>query len=173
MLRKIGSGIVLAGALGLILLFASPSYRQGEPTIVGTRAPDFSFTHDGRPMQLSDLRGKVVVLNFWATWCPPCVDEMPSLEALHREIADEGGTVLGVSVDEDARAYEDFLQRFQISFPNHRDPARRLAAEYGTAMFPETYIIDKDGRIARKIIGAQDWTSAEHLAYIRSLFAPK
>lgn len=171
MLQKIVRGIVLAGALGLILLFASPSYRQGEPSIVGTRPPDFSFTHNGQTLRLSELRGKVVVLNFWATWCPPCVDEMPSLEALHREIADEGGMVLGVSVDEDAQAFEEFLQRFQITFPNHRDPTRQLAAEYGTVMFPETYIIDKNGRIARKIIGAQNWTSDELLTYLRGLIA--
>jgi peroxiredoxin len=168
-LRKLASGIAVAGALGLLLLFASPSYRQGEPSIVGRRAPDFSFTHAGKTQRLSELRGKVVVLNFWATWCPPCVEEMPSLEALHRELADEGGMVLGVSVDENAQAYEEFLQRFQITFPNHRDPNRELAAKYGTVMFPETYILDREGRIAKKIIGAQDWMSAEQLGYLRSL----
>jgi len=97
------------------------------------------------------------------------VDEMPSLNRLHQQIAGEGGMVLGVSVDEDAAAYEKFLRDHAIAFPNHRDPSRQLAASYGTVMYPETYILDRRGRIARKIIGAQDWSSAEQLGFIRSL----
>ncbi|MGH9792357.1 MAG: TlpA family protein disulfide reductase, partial [Candidatus Acidiferrales bacterium] len=76
---------------------------------------------------------------------------------------------LGISVDDDHAAYQAFLQRLNIRFPNYRDPDKRINADYGSYMFPETYIIGPDGRIARKIIGPQDWTSSDHLAFIRSL----
>jgi peroxiredoxin len=166
---KIMSAVALIGAAGLLLLFASPTYRQGEPSIAGQMAPDFAFTLDGKPTRLSDLRGKVVVLNFWATWCPPCVDEMPSLDALHATLAPQGGMVLGISVDDTDEVYSEFLQRLNIRFPNYRDPAKEINVRYGSVMFPETYIIQKDGRIARKIIGPQEWTSDRHLSYLREL----
>ena len=166
---KIMSAIALIGAAGLLVLFASPSYRQGEPSIAGQMAPDFTFTLDGKSTRLSDLRGKVIVLNFWATWCPPCVEEMPSLDVLHATIAPQGGMVLGISVDDTDAVYNDFLQRLGIRFPNYRDPDKRINVAYGSHMFPETYIIGKDGRIARKIIGPQHWTGDRHLSYIQSL----
>ena len=163
------TGIALAGAVGLVLLFASPSYRQGQPSLAGSRAPEFAFTLDGKPAKLADLRGRVVVLNFWATWCPPCVEEMPSLERLHRQMTARGVVVLGVSVDEDAAAYEKFLRERQITFPTYRDPSKKIAASYETFMYPETYIIGPDGRIARKIIGAQNWDGSEMMHYLLQL----
>ena len=167
--NKLVSGLALVAAAALLLLFASPSYRQGEPSMAGKPAPEFSFQLDGKPAHLADLRGKVVVLNFWATWCPPCVEEAPSLNRLHAQIAPLGGMVLGVSVDEDAAAYEQFLRDLQIRFPNHRDPSKQIAAEYGTVMYPETYIIGRDGKIVRKIIGPQNWDSSDYFSYVKSL----
>ena len=101
MVRKLNTGLVLAFIVGLLFLFAHPDYRQGEASMRGTPAKDFALVLDGKPEHLSDLRGKVVLLNFWATWCPPCVDETPSLIQLQRQIAPRGGMVLGVSLDED------------------------------------------------------------------------
>ena len=99
-------------------------------------------------MRLSqDLRGKVVVLNFWATWCPPCVEETPSLNLLQQWIAPNGGVVLGVSLDEDQSAYENFLPSNNVGFPTYRDPSKQIAISYGTTMYPETYVIDRQGRI--------------------------
>jgi len=155
----------------LLLLFASPSYRQGEPSVAGRPASDFSFQLDGKPARLADLRGKVVVLNFWATWCPPCVEEMPSLNRLNQQVRPQGVIVLGVSVDEDPAAYEKFLRDNNITFPTYRDPSRKIAERYGTFMYPETYIIDRRGRIARKIIGAQRWDQPDHFAYLQTLLA--
>lgn len=169
LLRKLASGVVLAGAAMILIVFASPSYRQGEPSVAGKTPADFTFQMDGKPTRLSDLRGKVVVLNFWATWCPPCVEEMPSLNRLHDKISVQGGLVLGVSVDEDVEAYTRFLTEHHIRFPNHREPTRQLAERYGSTMYPETYIIGRDGRIARKIIGPRDWDGEEMLGYIRGL----
>ncbi|MHB8411647.1 MAG: peroxiredoxin family protein [Candidatus Acidiferrales bacterium] len=171
MKRKILTGITLGAVAGLLILFASPSYNQGEPSLAGSTAKPFSFMENGKQMHLSDLRGKVVVLNFWATWCPPCVQETPSLIALQREIAPKGGTVLGISVDDDAQAYAQFVQANAINYPTYRDPSAEIAASYGTSMYPDTYIIDRHGKIARKLVGAQDWTSPEMNAYFNSLLA--
>jgi cytochrome c biogenesis protein CcmG/thiol:disulfide interchange protein DsbE len=167
--RNLLTGLVLFGIAGLMLGFAMPQYRQGEPSLAGTRAHDFSFALDGKPATLADLRGKVVVLNFWATWCPPCVEEAPSLSRLQQAITPEGGMVLGISVDEAAPAYEDFLREHKIPFPTYRDPSKQIALSYGTAIYPETYIIDRRGRIARKIVGPQEWDSPEMLAYFHDL----
>ncbi len=169
MKRKLTSGLVLAFVAGLLLLFAHPDYRQGEPSMHGQKEIDFPLTIDGKPTRLSDFRGKVVVLNFWATWCPPCVDEAPSLNLLQQRIALRGGTVLGISVDDDDDAYRRFLQAYGISYPNFRDPSKKIALSYGTSMYPDTYLIDRNGRIDRKLVGEQDWTSPEMTSYIDSL----
>ncbi len=167
--RNALTAVVLAGIVLMMYLFASPLYRQGEPSLAGKPAHDFNFSLNGKPSSLADLRGKVVVLNFWATWCPPCVEEAPALNQLHQAIASQGGVVLGISVDEDDEAYKKFLVDHSIAFPNYRDPSKQIAAAYGTSMFPETYIIDRQGRIARKIIGPQDWDSPDMVAYLRDL----
>jgi peroxiredoxin len=132
-------------------------------------APDFALELDGKAMRLADLRGKVVVLDFWASWCPPCVEEAPSLNALHQRIADRGGVVLGISQDEDRDAYERFLDEYKIVFPTYREPSKTIPESYGTVMIPETYIIGRNGRIARKVVGAQDWTSPEMLSVLDTL----
>jgi cytochrome c biogenesis protein CcmG/thiol:disulfide interchange protein DsbE len=169
-MRKVFTGITLGAVAGLLIIFAAPSYNNGEASVAGSVAKQFTFDLNGKQMQLSDLRGKIVVLNFWATWCPPCVDETPSLIALQKEIAPHNATVLGVSVDDDSQAYHQFLQDHKIDFPTFRDPSEKIAAEYGTHMWPETYVIGRDGRIVRKFIGEQDWTSPAMTSYIQSLF---
>jgi cytochrome c biogenesis protein CcmG, thiol:disulfide interchange protein DsbE len=174
LIRKLKTGLVLAFLAGLLFLFALPDYRQGEPSLRGRTPKDFELTLDGKPAHLSDLRGKVVLVNFWATWCPPCVDEAPSLNALQRRIAPLGGTVVGVSVDEDPAAYEEFLKTYGVNFPTYRVPTKgQLAKDYGTTMYPETYVIGRNGRLDRKIVGPQDWTSPEMTAYLDALLQQK
>ena len=109
------------------------------------------------------------MLNFWATWCPPCVDEAPSLNRLQERIAGRGGVILGISIDEDPDAYAKFLRDFSVPFPTGREPTRKLMHDYGTEMIPETYIIDRRGKLARKVIGPQQWDSPEMLAYFDAL----
>jgi cytochrome c biogenesis protein CcmG, thiol:disulfide interchange protein DsbE len=168
----------LALGFSVLLLFAWPSYRQGEASIAGKMADDFALAMDGQPQHLSDYRGKVVVLNFWASWCPPCVEEAPALNRLQRHIAPMGGTVLGVSIDEDPAAYEKFLKDFGIVFltwrdPNVQDNKSKIELAYGTSLIPETYVIDRHGRIARKLISAQQWDSPEMLAYFDAVLKEK
>jgi peroxiredoxin len=171
--RNLLSGVALAILAGLLALFAIPNYRLGEPSLAGKPARDFALTLDGKAMHLSDLRGKVVVLNFWASWCPPCVEEAPAMNGLQQKIAGRGGTILGISVDDDNTAYEDFLKQYSIDFPTYRDATKKIGENYGTRMYPETYIVDREGRIDRKLIGGQDWTGAEMMAYFDTLLAKK
>jgi len=157
--RNINTVLVLAFIAGLLFLFAKPDYRQGEPSL--------------KPTRLSDLKGKVVLLNFWATWCPPCVDEAPSLNALQKRIAPLGGTVLGVSVDDDQEAYQEFIKHYELSFPTFRDTTKQIPLMYGTTMYPDTYVIDRNGKLDRKIVGPQDWSSPEMTQYLDKLLAAK
>src|ERR1700726_1523475 len=165
LVRRIAAWTAVALAAGILVLFAMPSYRQGEASIAGKPAVNFPLTLAGKSEHLSDLKRKVVVLNFWATWCPPCVAETPSLNRLERYIDSRGGMVLGVSVDEDGAAYEQFLKDHSVVFSTYRDATKKSAADYGTTIYPETYIIDRHGKIARKFIGEQQWDSADMLRY--------
>ena len=168
-LMRIGPKILawggLAAFLGIIVVFATPSYRHGEASIAGKRAEDFTMELSGKPSHLSDFRGKVVVLNFWATWCPPCIEETPALNRLQKYIESRNALVLGVSVDEDPVAYETFLKDHGVVFPTFREPTRKLALDYGTSMFPDTYVIDRRGKILRKFFSSQQWDSPDMLAY--------
>jgi len=168
----------LAFGVGLLVLFALPSYRQGEASIAGKSALDFSLTVDGQARRLSDYRGKVVVLNFWASYCQPCVEEAPSLNALQHYLEPRGGTILGISLDPEPAGYERFLMNFAVPYPTWRDPnlqdgKSRIALDYGTSLIPESYIIDRRGKIARKLVSAQQWDSPEMLAYFDAILKEK
>ena len=152
-------------ALALFLALESEPPFQESPR-PSEEVPDFTFTDQGREQRLADLRGHVVVLNFWATWCPPCVAEMPSLERIHQRFSGRGLVVLGVSVDADKAEYENFLRTYKITFPNYRDPGKSIATRYGTFMYPETYIIDRQGRLVRKIIGPLEWDDPQVVEFL-------
>ena len=158
--------LVLSGAL----LYRIEPYLHVYQVEAGDRAPDFELTSDeGSGVSLADYRGKYVLLNFWATWCPPCVEETPSLNRLHQELSDRGLVVLGVSVDEQKQAYDEFLQRFGITFPTVRDPEMSVSTRYGTHKYPESYLIDREGRVVRRYVGPENWMRPEVVNYLRSL----
>lgn len=112
---------------------------------------------EGRTFRLSELRGKVVLINFWASWCPPCVDEMPSLERLHRALRDKGLEVVAISVDESIEVIERFRQENDLSFTMLFDEDAKVAHGFQTFKYPETYIVDREGRLLSKIVGPKNW----------------
>jgi cytochrome c biogenesis protein CcmG/thiol:disulfide interchange protein DsbE len=132
-------------------------------------APDFTVRDSDRTVTLSQLKGQVVVLNFWATWCPPCIEEMPSLVQMQERMKAKGVTVLAVSIDVDENAYRKFLTQHGVNLLTVRDPEEKTPSLYGTHMWPETYIIDRNGIVRRKFIGAVDWTEPEVIEFIGKL----
>lgn len=152
----------------LILILAG-CYSGSRPPRIGTAAPDFTIQDDDRKLTLSDHKGKVVVLNFWATWCPPCVDEMPSLVQMQQRLKDKGIQVLAVSVDVDESAYHKFLKDHSIELLTVRDPDHKPANLYGTFKYPETYIIDRGGVVRRKFVGPVDWNTPEIVDYLKKV----
>ncbi len=155
--------------LFLLLAFLAGCNRGPKPPLIGSPAPQFTVKDADRTVSLADLRGKVVVLNFWATWCPPCVEEMPSLVQMQKLMKDKGVTVLAVSLDEDSRQYHTFLEKNKVDLLTVRDPQQKSNELYGTFKFPETYIIDRQGTLRRKFIGAVDWTKPDILEYLSKL----
>lgn len=154
--------------LGLSLLLTG-CYSGSRPPRINSEAPDFIVQDSDRKVELRDYRGKIVVLNFWATWCPPCVEEMPSLVQLQQRFKAKGVTVLAVSVDADGDAYHRFLTDHKIDFLTVRDADQKSNNLYGTFKFPETYIIDRNGIVRRKFIGPVDWNQPEIVDYLSKL----
>ena len=144
-------------------------YRGTRPARIGTAAPDFVVKDGNQTVTLSQLHGQVVVLNFWATWCAPCVEEIPSLVTMSQKMKGKGVTVLGVSVDADEDAYEKFVKDHGVTFLTVRDADQKSNVLYGTVKFPETYIIDRSGVVRRKFIGAVDWTSPEIIDFLNKI----
>jgi cytochrome c biogenesis protein CcmG, thiol:disulfide interchange protein DsbE len=155
--------------LPAILLPLSGCYSGTRPPRIGTAAPDFTVRDSQRTVSLSQFKGQVVVLNFWATWCPPCIEEMPSLVRMQQRMQSTGVTVLAVSVDVDDGNYRRFLKDHNVNLLSVRDPDQKSNALYGTFKFPETYIIDRNGVMRRKFIGAVDWTEPEIIDFLRKL----
>lgn len=158
--------VVLLGAFAWVI-YLSIHERVVQ---VDDTAPDFSITaENGRTITRSNFGGKLLVLNFWASYCQPCIEELPSLDQFQRELANQGVVVLGVSIDKDAKAYQRFLQRYNVSFLTARDPDNKINAEYGTFKIPETYLINRDGKVVGKIISSTNWTDERMVSYVKSL----
>jgi cytochrome c biogenesis protein CcmG/thiol:disulfide interchange protein DsbE len=145
--------------------------RGSRPAQIGMAAPDFTVQNPDRTVSLHDFRGKTVVLNFWASWCPPCATEAPSLIELQRRMGDRV-LVLAVSTDVDEAAYRRFIRDFNMDLLTVRDGKQASNRLYGTFMYPETYVIDAGGVVRRKFIGPVDFTGPEVLDYLAKLSAP-
>lgn len=157
----------LAAMLLLTLLSACDQAEEKQPQgtqppqrgLIGQPAPDFTLLDmQGRQVTLSELKGQVVLLNFWASWCPPCREEMPSMEMLYRQFKDRGLVVLAVNVEENGKeAVAEFLRRTPYSFPILLDEANVAQKKYGVFRFPESFLIDRNGVVVEKVIGGRDW----------------
>ncbi len=161
--------LALLAVAGGVTWFALRS-RPPHPVAIGERAPDFALPSlTSGSIALREFHRQVVVVNFWATWCPPCVEEAPSLEKFAELMRPRGVTVIGVSVDEDPQTLARFVAKIPLTFPIARDPDRLISGRYGTYKFPESYIIDRDGRVAEKIIGAADWADPRIITFVQDL----
>jgi cytochrome c biogenesis protein CcmG/thiol:disulfide interchange protein DsbE len=139
------------------------SAKEGQP------APAFALkTDQGRSVTPASFGGKVLVLNFWATWCPPCIEEVPSLNQFQRKFAASGVVVVAVSIDKNPQKYQAFLGRIPVAFQTARDPQADVSSQYGTYQIPETYII-KNGVVMRKFPQAENWMSDDLTQYVQSL----
>lgn len=154
--------------IGLLALLIG-CYGSNRPPRIGENAPNFTVQDSDAKVTLTDYRGQVVVLNFWASWCAPCVAEMPSMIRMQANLKDKGITVVGVSIDADEGAYKKFLKDYGVNFITVRDEAQKSPELYGTHGWPETYIIDRTGVVRRKFIGPVDWTSREITDYLTRL----
>lgn len=157
-------------ALVAVTLLTAGCDRNATPEMVGRTAPDFSVTDSDRTVALHDYRGRVVVLNFWVSWCGPCIEEVPALVAMHHTLKDQV-SIVAVSIDEDENAYRRFLTQHNVDFLTVRDPERKSYNMYQTTGYPETFIIDQAGVVRRKLVGPVEWTKPEVLRYLTSLQA--
>ena len=155
-------------AIGLLAALIG-CYSGGNPARIGSNAPDFTVQDSDHKVTLSQFRGQVVVLNFWGSFCPPCIEETPSLMRMQAHLKAKGVVVLAVSIDTDDDAYHKFLKDYRVNLVTVRDGGQKASSLYGTFGWPETYIIDRKGVILRKIIGPQDWNSPELLAYFDAI----
>ena len=147
--------------------------RPRGPVTMGQAAPGFTLPQlPSGKLSLSQFKGQVVVVNFWATWCPPCIEETPSLEKFALAAKPYGVTVIGVSVDEDRAALQKFVAEHHLTFPIARDPQKEVPASFGTFLLPETYIIDRNGKVAEKIVNAYDWEDPRMWEFVKRL-APR
>jgi len=153
--------------------FAKAERPQEAPAglvAAGAPAPDFTLPDlAGESVTLSQYRGKVVFLNFWASWCPPCRAEMPSMERLYEVYAGDDFVLLAVNIEQDAAAVRDFLRKNPHTFPVLLDLETTAQRLYGVDRFPETFLIDRQGRVVERYIGARDWSAVEFLKKIKSM----
>ena len=142
-----------------------PLLKKGEP------APNFTLPDlDGKMVSLTDYKGKVVLLNIWATWCPPCVEEMPSMEKLHQALKNESFEILAVSIDSTgSQVVAPFMKKHKLSFHTLTDTKGTIKNLFQTTGVPESLIIDKNGNIVEKIIGPRDWNSPDAIRFFQNL----
>jgi peroxiredoxin len=166
--------LVIAG-IGIIVLLQikdSSFNLSGKPRLgKGFPAPNFTLPDlDGKMVSLGDYKGKVVLLNIWATWCAPCVEEMPSMEKLYQELKDEGFEILAVSIDvSGAKAVIPFMEKHKLSFTALTDTEGTIKSLYQTTGVPESFIIDREGIIVEKVIGPRDWATPSAILSFRNL----
>lgn len=161
---------VLIGVLTVAVVLVVSGTLEQKVIEQGDKAPDFKVTTDQGPViSRGDIKGKLMVVNFWASWCAPCIEEWPSLNEFAGRYKDKGVTVLAVSIDRNEKKYRDFLAKGKPQFLTTRDPESTIPASYGTFLVPETYVINKEGKVVYKVANAQNWTDPAFLNFFNSL----
>jgi peroxiredoxin len=168
------SVIIILVVVVILLKGKDPSLNLSKQPRLKTKrpAPDFILPGlDGKTARLTDYKGKVVLLNVWATWCPSCVEEMPSMEELYNGLKGEDFEIMAVSIDESgAKAVVPLIQQFKLSFPVLVDPGGKIIKHlYRTTGIPESFVIDKEGNIQQIVIGPTDWATLEAIHFFRYL----
>lgn len=172
--RKLGYTFFL---LATAYAFASPGFAANPLTDFGVEtpktrlvAPDFTLpTLDGGSITLSDYQGKLVFINFWATWCIPCRDEMPSMQTLWERYKDQDFVILGVAADHNTKQVAEFVEEFDLSFPILLDTDGKVRNTYEVVGLPMTYFIGQDGKISGRLLSAYDWSEPDSVAIIEHL----
>lgn len=174
-------GVVLS--LGFAYFASQGLSRSFQPPGVGSTAPDFeAYDLEGDPVRFRDLKGEVILLNIWATWCPPCREEMPSMQRLYEAFSEDGLRILAVSIDGEnipgtlgpgnsADPVEAFIAESGIQFSVWRDPDRTVQSAYRAYMVPESYVIDKTGLIVARVIGPTEWDAPHRMELFRRLLS--
>lgn len=179
--RSAAPGLLL-GAAVVVLAFALIllSDTGSLPVVRGALAPDFDLPlileksppgggGERGSLSLADLRGRVVLVNFWATWCKPCTSEMPAMERLYASLADQGFELLAVSIDDETAEARDFASRFGLSFPILHDRDQAVYKQYQTMGVPESLLIDVDGRVVERYVGSREWDAPVYRARVLEL----
>ena len=172
---SIAGTLLIVAAVAIVSIIALVT---GAPTSApigrGSPAPHFALPRSdgGSPLVLSDLRGKVVLVSFWATWCKPCEDEMPAMERLYRSLPRDRFELVAISVDDAPEPVEAFAKRLGLTFPIAMDFGQKVAAAWGTLRFPETLLVDRDGIVIERYVGAKAWDLPAYRARIVRLLAP-
>jgi peroxiredoxin len=169
---KLTIGLISLAIVGIAFLVVWLQSAKYEPLTVGKIAPDFDLPDlNDKTVRLSDYRGKVVFLNFWATWCKPCREEMPSMEVLYKNFEKDGLVILAVSIDRvtTKKDIPPFVKGMNLTFPILVDSWGQTDKRYKLMGVPETYIIDQQGILREKVIGPRDWTVLDNLRTITGL----
>lgn len=164
---------MLTGAIALSAMLGACS-KPPAPAVVDEYIPELVLTGlDGTQMSTQKFRGKLLVLNVWATWCPPCRKEMPSLERLSKSVDGRRIAVAGMTVDTDANLVREFLDQTGVTFRNFADPERKFANVLNVQAYPETLLIAPDGKIVYRVLGERDWNSPAMLRVLEDVYQGK
>jgi peroxiredoxin len=169
--EKVMKRLMYAMVLLAVLAACGCSKKDEKPAVAGNPAPDFTLKDlSGKEVTLSSLKGKVVLVNFWATWCPPCREEVPSMVRLNQIMQGKNFQMLAISIDEGGKdAVEGYFKKAGVTLPALLDTDGKVAKRYGTTGVPETFVVDTKGVILKKVIGGMDWTNPEVVAALDSI----
>jgi peroxiredoxin len=174
--------LLMAVLAAAALWFVLGHDDSGAPVVRGARAPGFSLARHapgdasndgstGAALSLASLTGRVVLVNFWATWCEPCEREMPAMQRLYERLPHEHFELVAISIDEEPEKIDAFVERYGLTFPILVDPGKQVATAYQTMGVPESLLVDRGGRIVERYVGPREWDAPEYVARIEALLA--